>query len=105
VIDSDRILVFHFHSSLSSLVSFLKVLGHGELLEFDAPNVLLSNPNSHFTSLVEQTGAAEAEHLRTLASVSSTDMKVEHQTFNSADELLEENNEHDPLLSSHEKIQ
>ncbi len=83
MIDSDRILV----------------LGNGELLEFDAPSVLLSNPNSHFTSLVEQTGAAEAEHLRTLAK------KVKHPTFNSDDELLEKDNENDPLISSHEKIQ
>ncbi len=83
MIDSDRILV----------------LGNGELLEFDAPNVLLSNPNSHFTSLVEQAGAGEAEHLRTLAK------KAKHPIFNSDDELLEKDNENDPLLSSHEKIQ
>ncbi|CAF1384435.1 unnamed protein product [Rotaria sordida] len=51
VIDSDRIMV----------------LSNGMLVEFDSPQVLLSNANSYFTSLVEQTGAAEAEYLRTLA--------------------------------------
>jgi hypothetical protein len=83
----------------------LKILGNGELLEFDAPNVLLSNPTSHFASLVEQTGPTEAEHLRTLANVSSAVMKVKHQRFNCDDESQEENTESDPFLSSHSKIQ
>jgi hypothetical protein len=87
------------------ILSFSKVLGNGELLEFDAPNVLLSNFNSHFASLVAQTGPAEAEHLRTLAGASSIAMKVKHQEFNSNNELPEENEESDPLLSSHRKRQ
>jgi hypothetical protein len=36
------------------------------MLEFDTPEMLLNNPNSHFTSLVEQTGPVESERLRTL---------------------------------------
>ncbi len=75
------------------------------MLEFDAPDVLLSDVNSHFTSLVKQTGAAEAEHLHTLAITSSIVRKTKHQKFNSDNEVLEENNETDPLLLSHEKIQ
>ncbi|UJR34945.1 hypothetical protein I4U23_027723 [Adineta vaga] len=55
VINSDRIMV----------------LNNGELLEFDSPNALLSNPTSHFTSLVEQAGTTEAEHLRMLVNVVS----------------------------------
>ncbi|CAF1183386.1 unnamed protein product [Adineta steineri] len=54
IIDSDRIMV----------------LSNGMLVEFDSPQVLLSNTNSQFTLLVEQTGIAEAEYLRTLANSS-----------------------------------
>jgi hypothetical protein len=43
------------------------VFSDGKLVEFDKPEVLLSNGDSHFASLVEQTGSAEAEHLHTLA--------------------------------------
>ncbi|CAF4237396.1 unnamed protein product [Rotaria sordida] len=77
VIDSDRILV----------------LGNGELLEFDSPKVLLSNSTSHFASLVEQTGVAEAEYLRTLANMKSTKDK---QDFDQ--EPLPDSKETDPLL-------
>ncbi len=48
---------------------YLKVLGNGEVLEFDSPYALLSYSNSHFTSLVDQIGSAEAEHLRSLAKI------------------------------------
>ena len=67
--------------------------------------MLLSNPNSHFTSLVEQTGPAEAEHLRNLANASSIVMKIPYENINTDNELLEENNENDPLLSSERKKQ
>ncbi|CAF4171689.1 unnamed protein product, partial [Rotaria sordida] len=72
VIDSDRILV----------------LGNGELLEFDSPKVLLSNSTSHFTLLVEQTGVAEAEYLRT--SISTTKGKNDLKKINLEDESFEE---------------
>jgi ABC-type multidrug transport system fused ATPase/permease subunit len=45
----------------------LQVLDNGEMLEFDTPDMLLNNAESHFTSLVEQTGPVEAERLRILA--------------------------------------
>jgi len=43
------------------------VLSDGRLVEFDKPGVLLCNDHSYFASLVEQTGAAEAEYLHKLA--------------------------------------
>lgn len=60
----------------------LKVLGHGELLEFDTPVVLLSNPTSHFTSLVEQSEPAEAKHLRALANTKSPQQNIDHGCVN-----------------------
>ncbi|CAF3567650.1 unnamed protein product [Adineta steineri] len=54
IIDSDRIMV----------------LSNGMLVEFHSPQVLLSNTNSPFTLLVEQTELAEVEYLRTLANSS-----------------------------------
>ena len=50
----------------SVLTVFIKVLGDGKVLEFDRPDILLSNANSHFTSLVNQTGMGEADYLRNL---------------------------------------
>lgn len=48
------------------------MLSDGKVVEFDAPGVLLANDDSYFASLVEQTGAAEAKHLRTLANASKS---------------------------------
>jgi len=78
----------------------LQVLGNGELLEFDSPHVLLSNRESQFVSLVEQTGSAEAEYLRMLASVASLKVKSIEQKLNdnSHDELPREEGENDPLI-------
>ncbi|CAF3686894.1 unnamed protein product [Rotaria socialis] len=62
IIDSDRVMV----------------LQNGKLLEFDRPYHLIRNPYSHFTSLVEQTGSGEAEHLRKMAENSfSDDIEIE----------------------------
>ncbi len=76
------------------------MLGNGELLEFDSPNALLSNSESQFASLVEQAGAAEAEHLRLLASVASTKVKSNDQKLmdNKDDGLPSDNGENDPLI-------
>ena len=53
------------------------------MLEFDSPDILLSDPNSQFSSLVEQTGASEAEHLRTLANaVAAKSKSNSHQLTN-----------------------
>ncbi|KFH68024.1 hypothetical protein MVEG_06754 [Podila verticillata NRRL 6337] len=51
IIDYDRILVMH----------------QGQVAEYDTPRNLLSNPNSVFASMVAETGAQNAAHLRTLA--------------------------------------
>lgn len=53
-------------STRSDLNGFIQVLGDGKVLEFDRPDVLLSNVDSHFTSLVNQTGIGEADYLRNL---------------------------------------
>ncbi|CAF4697955.1 unnamed protein product [Rotaria socialis] len=66
IIDSDRVMV----------------LQNGKLLEFDRPYHLIRNPYSHFTSLVEQTGSGEAEHLRNMAENSFSD-DIEIETIDS----------------------
>ena len=76
----------------------LKVLGNVKVLEFDSPSVLLSNPNSSFVSLVDQTGPAEAEHLRTLANRMVSKMKKKKQETIVYDEFISSANESDPLL-------
>ncbi len=43
------------------------MLSDGKVVEFDVPEVLLSNDQSYFASLVEQAGVAEAKHLHILA--------------------------------------
>jgi len=69
-------------------------------LEFDSPYALLSNSESHFASFVEQTGAAEAEHLRLLANIASTKVKANDQKLmdNKDDELPSDSGENDPLI-------
>jgi len=52
IIDSDRIMV----------------LEKGQLMELDTPAALLTNPNSLFTKLVEDTGPQESTRLRVIAS-------------------------------------
>ncbi|CAF0980830.1 unnamed protein product [Rotaria sp. Silwood1] len=86
VIDNDRIMV----------------LNNGELVEFDTPSALLSNPNSYFVSLVDQTGSAEAKYLRTLVNRKNKKIKlIRQQAFDNDDdddELTSTINENDPLL-------
>ncbi|CAF0985467.1 unnamed protein product [Rotaria sordida] len=82
VIDSDRIMI----------------LGNGELLEFDTPQALLSNSKSYFTSLIEQTGSAEAQYLRTLVNTMHTNMKYNKSNVDIDEELVLDSNENDPLL-------
>ncbi|CAF1199030.1 unnamed protein product, partial [Rotaria sordida] len=84
VIDSDRIMV----------------LSNGRLVEFDSPQVLLSNDYSHFSLLVEQTGIAEAEYLRTLANSSESYTRRKQDIYNLDDEPALETNEMDPLVPS-----
>ena len=75
-----------------------QVLGNGEMLEFDRPTVLLSNSESYFVSLVEQTGPAEAEYLRVLANRTNTKMKEEKLSRTEHDASTISENETDPLL-------
>ena len=71
----------------------MQVLGNGEVLEFDSPTNLLSNSDSYFVSLVEQTGPAEAEYLRTLA------QRLEIKTKEiQPDTIVDEASENDPLI-------
>ncbi|KAF9578434.1 hypothetical protein BGW38_005754, partial [Lunasporangiospora selenospora] len=51
IIDYDRILV----------------MNQGKVAEYDTPRNLLSNPDSIFSSMVNETGAQNASHLKTLA--------------------------------------
>ncbi|CAF3348753.1 unnamed protein product [Rotaria sp. Silwood2] len=84
VIDSDRIMV----------------LSYGKLVEFDSPQVLLSNNYSHFSLLVEQTGIAEAEYLRTLANPAESYRRRGREIYNLDNEPILETNEMDPLVPS-----
>ena len=76
------------------------MLGNGEVLEFDTPDALLTNPQSYFTSLVEQTGLAESEHLRTLATSVASTVRLRRKPINLNDNSPTENVETDPLLHS-----
>ncbi|KAF9194834.1 hypothetical protein BGZ51_007054 [Haplosporangium sp. Z 767] len=53
IIDYDRILV----------------MNQGQLAEYDTPRNLLSSPDSLFSSMVDETGAQNAAHLRSLAGI------------------------------------
>ncbi len=77
------------------------MLGNGELLEFDSPDVLLSNSESQFASLVDQSGAGEAEHLRMLASTASKKVKSTDQPLgdHQDDELPLASEENDALMA------
>ncbi|CAF3410899.1 unnamed protein product [Rotaria socialis] len=82
VIDSDRIMV----------------LSHGKLLEFDSPYALLRNSESEFTSLIDQTGAAESDHLRELAHLAALKANFNNQNFNDNNDLPSEEEETDLLM-------
>jgi ABC-type multidrug transport system fused ATPase/permease subunit len=51
--------------------SRILVLDHGEIREFDTPANLLSDPNSVFSSMVEETGPTNAALLRSLANAAA----------------------------------
>jgi hypothetical protein len=76
------------------------VLSDGKVVEFDVPEVLLSNGQSYFASLVEQAGAAEAEYLRSLANSSEANTRRREEIYVADEELGEEINETDPLVPS-----
>jgi hypothetical protein len=76
------------------------VLSNGKLVEFDTPEVLLSNDRSDFASLVEQTGTAEAEYLHTLANSTESYAKRRRDVYTLDEEPASEANETDPLVPS-----
>ncbi|TPX38128.1 hypothetical protein SmJEL517_g00165 [Synchytrium microbalum] len=64
--DSTIITIAH---RLDTVVDYDKilVLSHGTVLELDTPHNLLSNPNSAFSKMVDETGKTNAQHLRDVA--------------------------------------
>ena len=74
------------------------MLGNGKVLEFARPDMLLSDSTSHFTSLVQQTGTAEAEHLRRLAnSMYANGQPIQADSVASDDEYFDVDEQY-PLL-------
>ncbi|KAI0495107.1 hypothetical protein KFK09_025254 [Dendrobium nobile] len=63
IIDCDRILLLH----------------SGKVLEFDTPEDLLSNEESAFSKMVQSTGAANAQYLRSLVSAKSNMEEIRRQ--------------------------
>lgn len=60
-------ILFKIDDDFSFFLLQTQVLDAGELVEFDQPYVLLQNPNSTFSKLVDQTGKAEAAKLARIA--------------------------------------
>ncbi|KAG0351394.1 hypothetical protein BGZ54_003269 [Gamsiella multidivaricata] len=58
---------------LNTVIDYSRVLvlDHGEIKEFDTPANLLSRPDSVFSSMVDETGPANATLLRSLASAAA----------------------------------
>ncbi|KAF9120571.1 hypothetical protein BGW39_011263 [Mortierella sp. 14UC] len=58
---------------LNTVIDYSRVLvlDHGEIREFDTPANLLSDPNSVFSSMVDETGPANAALLRSLAAAAA----------------------------------
>jgi ABC-type proline/glycine betaine transport system ATPase subunit len=75
-----------------------QILGNGEILEFDTPDALLTNPNSHFTSLIEQAGKAESEHLRKVAKNVTSTARLRRKSVDQDKNLPACSIETDPLL-------
>jgi len=68
------------------------------LLEFDTPQALLSDVNSQFSSLVEQTGLAEAGHLRMIANGGKSNSQQNEETVIYNETVLEDDSETDSLI-------
>ncbi|KAJ3151156.1 hypothetical protein HDU86_006146 [Geranomyces michiganensis] len=66
--DVDNCSILCIAHRLNTIIDYdrILVLSDGVAVEFDTPRALLSNPDSVFSSMVEQTGAANAELLRSL---------------------------------------
>ncbi len=73
-------------------------------MEFDTPEALLSDANSEFSSLVEQTGVAESGHLRLLANGDKSNAQQNQETISYDETALEDTSETDPFLTSIETV-
>ena len=80
------------------------MLGDGKLLEFDSPQVLLSNAGSHFSSMVRQSGLGEAEHLRGLANTEQPSVERQAETVMEDEETMDDGNETAPFLASESSV-
>ena len=62
---------------LNTIIDYDRVLvmDDGHVREFDRPSVLLDDPKSLFSALVDETGSSNAEYLRTLARNSRKDQE------------------------------
>jgi hypothetical protein len=69
-------------------------------LECDTPQSLLSNANSQFSLLVEQTGSHEADHLRILANVPKSNAEQNREIVICNENSLADDIETNPLLMS-----
>ena len=79
----------------------MEVLGNGSVLEFETPRTLLADATSQFSSLVNQTGVAEAEHLRMLINnAKSNSQQQDHEIVIHNEESLGDANETVPFLTS-----
>jgi hypothetical protein len=74
------------------------VLGNGSVLEFDTPQVLLSDANSQLSSLVDQAGVAEAEHLRMLVNDAESNAQENHEIVIDNENSFENISETDSLI-------
>ena len=76
------------------------MLDRGELVECASGDVLLSDRQSHLSALVEQTGPAEAEHLRVLAHAHRSYRERNQKNENQIVEYSDNWRETDSLVSS-----
>jgi hypothetical protein len=74
------------------------VLDSGCVLEFDTPQALLSDRESQFSSLVAQSGVAEADHLRLLVNEPDQRLNKQHETTIAQEIAPEDASETDRLL-------
>ena len=64
----DFVIIIHVRCNNIFVCDFpIKVLKAGEILEYDRPRLLLSNPESYLLKLVNQTGPLAAEKLKAMA--------------------------------------